>query len=109
MYYIIIIIIIIIINVIQTVQSCSDATITVPLHWENITLHLNLDLVYVVILLMVLVLKKEITCSTWIYKVIYMCMLTHCQGFGFISLNGRAHFISVLMAEFLKIRTCFKF
>ena len=29
---------------IQTVQSCSDDTITVPLHWENITLHFTFGL-----------------------------------------------------------------
>ena len=43
-------------NVMQTVR---EQMTLLPLHWANITLHL--DLVYVVILLMVLVLKKAIT------------------------------------------------
>ena len=54
-------------NVIQTVHKLMTL---LPLHWANITLHL--DLVYVVILLMVLVLKKAIAGSTWLYKVIYI-------------------------------------
>ena len=57
-------------NVIQTVHELMTP---LPLHWANITLHL--DLVNVVILLMVLVLKKGTTGSTWLYKVICMCML----------------------------------
>ena len=46
-------------NMMQTVH---ELTTLLPLHWANITLHL--DLVYVVILLMVLVLKKGIY---WFY------------------------------------------
>ena len=53
-------------NVMQTVHELMTPS---PLHWANITLHF--DLVYVVILLEVLVLKKAITGSIWIYKVIY--------------------------------------
>ena len=59
-------------NVMQIVHEMMTLLVLPP-HWENITLHL--DLVYVIILPMVLVLKKAITDSTWIYKVIYICML----------------------------------
>ena len=66
-------------NVVQTVYELMTL---LPLHRANVTLHL--DMVYVVILLMVLVLKKVITSSTWIYKVIYMCMLMNSlPGFWF--------------------------
>ena len=69
----------------NVMQKINEQMTVLPLHWANITLHL--DLVYVVILLMVLVLKKAITGSGWMYKVIYMCML-------FNSLPGfRFHFI----------------
>ena len=61
-------------NVMQTVNE--RLMTLLPLHWANITLHL--DLVYVVILLMLLVLKRKLwfyttiqghTCiSGWIFK-----------------------------------------
>ena len=50
-------------NVMQTVHELMTL---LPLHWANKTLHL--DLVYVVILLMVLVLKKGTTGSTWLSR-----------------------------------------
>ena len=46
-------------NVMQTIHELMTL---LPLHWANITLHL--DLVYVVILLMILVLKKS---NYWFY------------------------------------------
>ena len=67
-------------NVMQTVHELMTL---LPLHWATITLHL--DLVYVVILLMLFLLKKVLHGSTMSY--ICACQLTHCQGFGFISLN----------------------
>ena len=57
-------------NVMQTVH---ELITLLPLHWANITLHL--DLVYVVILRTVLVLKKSVIGSTWLYNVTYMHML----------------------------------
>ena len=75
-------------NVMQTVHELMTL---LPLHWANITLHL--DLVYVFILQMVWVLKKG---NYWFCNVIYMCMLIDLlSGFRFISLNRRAHFINV--------------
>ena len=50
---------------------------------------------------MILVLKMG---NYWFYmdlQVKYIC--THCQGFGFISLNRRAHFISVWL-NFSKLK-----
>ena len=68
-------------------QTVHELMTLLPLQWANITLHL--DLVYVVILLMVLVLKKEIAGSTCIYKVMYMCMLIDSlPGFRFQSVFG---------------------
>ena len=97
-------------NVMQIVHELMTL---LPLHWANMTLHL--DLVYVVILLMVLVLKKAITGFTWIYKIIYIyiyiyiCMLIDSlPGFWFHFIKWQSLFYQCL-AEFLKIRTCFKF
>ena len=49
-------------NILTVMQTVHELMTLLPLHWANITLHL--DLVYVVILLMVLVLKKG---SYWFY------------------------------------------
>ena len=54
-------------NVMQT--TVHELMTLLSLHWTVQWYILHLDLVYVVILLMVLVLKKEITGCTWIYKV----------------------------------------
>ena len=68
-------------------QTVHEVMTLLPLLGANITLHL--DLVYVFILLMVLVLEKEIAGSTRIYKVIYMCMLIDSlPGFRFQSMFG---------------------
>ena len=46
----------------SSMQTVDELMTLLPLHWANITLHL--DLAYVVILLMVLVLKKD---NYWFY------------------------------------------